>query len=246
MNTRSAAHEAKTVARATTSAHATKTVARTTTSARTTTTAARARRLLIPVLGLAILLSGCLKRGVYLSDDEVVRKMEKQTGTEHVMILDKEEKDGYVLYHMKTDQRGIEFTAASHPSGDSGIYNPANVNVYDYVDAVHALYDDQIHAIHDELNGDNNIAVFKDRAELHVICQRIEEMDAIYRQELAYHDAKWLKTFQIDVVNISRRDAGMEKGDFSYGVLINGTIDADELEKYICDLYEERTGQPLK
>ena len=111
MNTRSAAHEAKTVARTTS------------TSARTTT-AARARRLLIPVLGLAILLSGCLKRGVYLSDDEVVRKMEKQTGTEHVMILDKEEEDGYVLYHMKTDQRGIEFTAASHPSGDSGIYNP--------------------------------------------------------------------------------------------------------------------------
>lgn len=202
---------------------------------------------LLSILLIISLLSACAfkKQGEYLSDEEVVKEIEKVTGTEHVSILGKEEKSGYFLYTFKTNKRELVFTATSYPAGDSGIYNPASVSQTEYVQAVHALYDERIQAILDEVYKGESSAIFANRSELREIVKQIENMDEIYREELEYHDEKWLKEHWVTVVSLSRRETGETEGDFSYGVRVDGTIHADELEQYICDLYEERTGKVL-
>ncbi len=197
------------------------------------------------ILGL-ISLSGCKKAGEFLTDEEVIKELEKESGTEKIIILNKQEDNGRIRYSMKTDQRGIEFEELSHAAGEDPFYNPANVGRYEYVKAVQALYKDEVDAIKEELQGKESYVIFKDRSELRVVCEKLEQMDQIYRQELVYHDAKWLETFPITVVNLSRRDDPENKGDFSYGVKVDGTINAADLEQYICDLYMERTGKELQ
>lgn len=202
---------------------------------------------LIPLLFLIVLLAGCAWKlqGQYFSDSEFTKEIEKYTGTEKVTILNREEEPGHIRYTVRTDKRELEFEVFSFPAGNSGLYNPANINVYSYLHTVHALYDEQIKPIIDELYMDNKAAVFSNRRELHVLIERIVEIDEIYKQELEYHDAKWLEKFPYTCVSLSRRDPGKKKGDFSYGVKIDGTINAEELEELLCNLYKERTGQEL-
>lgn len=203
--------------------------------------------LLLPFILVILLLSACAwkMQGKYFSDKEVIREVEMLTGTEHVMMLGKEEKSGYILYTFRTDIRNIEFTVASYPAGDSGLYNPANITEDNYRNAIHALYDERIQAICDEIYDIDGWAIFTNRSELHDLVIRIEEMDEIYREELQYHSSAWVKNNCITVVGLTRRDAGEDKGDFSCTVKLDGTINADELEEYICNLYKERTGKEL-
>ena len=95
--------------------------------------------LLLPFILVILLLSACAwkMQGKYFSDKEVIREVEKLTGTEHVMMLGKEEKSGYILYTFRTDIRNIEFTVASYPAGDSGLYNPANITEDNYRNTGH-------------------------------------------------------------------------------------------------------------
>lgn len=206
------------------------------------------KRLLLLSLTLVFLfLSACAwkMQGKYFSDKEVISKVEKFTGTEHVTMLRKEDKSGYILYTFKTDMRNIEFTVASYPAGDSGLYNPASITEDNYRNAVYALYDERIQAILDEIYDVDGWAIFKDRSELHYLVKQIEEMDEIYREELEYHSPAWLKNHSVAVVGLSRKDDLEDKGDFSCTVKVDGTVNADELEEYICNLYKERTGKEL-
>lgn len=67
----------------------------------------------------------------------------------------------------------------------------------------------------------------------------------LYKQEFEYHDAKWLEEFPYTCVSLSSREPGKKKGDFGYGVKIDGTINAEEPEELLCNLYKERTGKEL-
>lgn len=204
----------------------------------------------IPLILIAVfVLSSCVWKvpGQYMSDDEFVKEVEKYTGTEKVTIIERKEESGFIQYTLKTDKRNIVFEARSHPAGNSGLYNPAGVDIYTYVDTVQALYDDRIKPIVEEIYNGEKAAVFSNKRELRSIIARIVEMDEIYREELTYHDADWLKNFPyMRSVSLSRRDPGKSKGDFSYGVSINGTVNAEELEEFICKLYTERTGKELE
>lgn len=204
--------------------------------------------LLLPLFLCLLLLCSCAYKpqGEYFTDEEFIKEVEKYSGTEHISILEKKEESGYIAYTIKTDQRGIVVTIYSNPAGDSGIYNPANIDEIKFIKAIHALYLERIQAMIDEIYKDNSCAVFENRSELHNIVCQIEKMDEIYKEELEYHDEEWLKEFPVTRISLSRRDTGEDKGDFSCVVNIDGTINADELEEYICNQYKERTGKELE
>lgn len=207
------------------------------------------KKLLVPLfLLLLLLLCSCAfkPQGEYFTDEEFIKEVEKYSGTEHISILEKKEETGHIAYTIKTDQRGIEVTIYSNPAGDSGIYNPANIDEIKFIKAIHALYLERIQAMIDEIYKDNSCAIFENRSELHDIVCQIEKMDEIYKEELEYHDEEWLKEFPVTRISLSRRDTGEDKGDFSYVVNVDGTINADELEEYICNQYKERTGKELE
>ena len=205
------------------------------------------------IIGLLLLvllvgsLAACKAPGEYLTHKEVIREIEKYTGKEKVTILDIVSENGRIRYVMKTDKREIVFEAISHAAGNSGLYNFASVSSIEYIKAIHDLYREEIIVMRSELYGENSMAVFKDKEELRQIILCVAEMDKIYKQELEYHDRKWLERFPVCTVAISHREADSDtKGDFSYGIKIDGSINPDEIETMICDLYEERTNKKLQ
>lgn len=205
---------------------------------------------IIPLIVLiAFLLSGCIWKvpGQYLSDDEFVKEIQKYTGKEKVTILEKKEENQAIRYTVVTDKRNLEFEVMSIPAGTSGLYNPAYIDLYNYLNAVQAQYDEQINLILDKMYAeDTTQIIFADRGELRMLISRIVEIDDIYKSELEYHDAEWLKEFPYTRISILRKASVEDTGDFSCSIAIDGTLNEEELEAYICNLYKERTGKELK
>lgn len=205
------------------------------------------RNIIITMLVAVCLFAGCKStvQGTYLTDDEVVAEVEKHSGTEKISIVSKFEENGRVKYTLRTSERGIEFDIASLPVGKSGGFNFAHVSINDYHTVIQKLYRPAIDELKNDLVMNRGAVVFSNRDELRAVCEKFEEMDAICKEELKYHDAEYLKQFPADRIVISRRENPDEQGDFSYTIPIDGTIDAAELEQFVLDLYKERTGKDL-
>ncbi len=206
------------------------------------------RYLLAAVVMVACLLTGCRNfvQGSYLSDNEVISEIQKYTGKETVSIVSETDGNGRKIYRMRTSDRGLEFDLASLPVGKSGGFNFAHISPSEYFAAIQNIYKPQIEELKKDLNLSGGAIVFKNREELRYVCQKFEEMDKLYKKELEYHDAEYLKQFPADRIVISRRDNPEIKDDFSYTVPIDGTINASELEQFLLDLYKERTGKDME
>lgn len=201
---------------------------------------------LLTLAAVSVVCTGCMKQGEYLTDEGVIAEVEKYTGTEKVTIVDKVQETGRIDYYMKTDIRGLEFKVDSHPVGTSGGFNFAHAGIYDYLHAIHDPYMEEIRKKYNNGEDTQIVLKFYTMEELKDVVSKLKGMDDIYREELEYHDEEWLKKFPVTTIVLSHRKDTDEKSDFSYGVKIDGTIDEDEMEQFLCDLYLERTGKTFK
>ncbi|MFI3170648.1 MAG: hypothetical protein R3Y06_11950 [Faecalibacterium sp.] len=133
-----------------------------------------------------------------------------------------------------TTKRGLAFTATSYLlpiSIDASVSSFCTKNLKtDYIDAVHALYEDAVAALFPE---EIIITQFADVAQ---IVEDIAAANEIYRAELAYHDADFLSENPLCTLSIRAIQPDGSKYYCLY-IPIDGAEDTDAIRAAILQSY---------
>lgn len=174
---------------------------------------------------------------------EVLNKVKKTVANEKIELVSVEsysdERPKKDVYYFKSAERNMTFQAESTLAPckiDDGTlyYNPV-INVK-YSEGVHELYLDRINKVLDKIPKDKEGEYFyKSYNDLKNIAHILTEANEIYRDELKYNSAEWLKDNPVTRVFI-RFEWEDENGQSKWQVFLNESINGAESYDEILEL----------
>ena len=204
--------------------------------------------MLLCIMIVASNLTGCSSiLGKIPSEEDVMEYMTAEVETENYELVDSETIAGLPrkkIYYFESTDRDLKFTATSTLdkawmlAGYSKIFYSKKIKS-DYIDAVHALYkDDVINKLCEieQYEKKNRAIVFESEAQFENIAEKIYEADQIYSAERKYNDQHWMNVNNITGIRLYYKiDDKVYSGNV---IILNGNRTKKDILDEIYEKYE--------
>lgn len=159
----------------------------------------------------------------------------KKTCGEDCTVVSHDDIYGYkrnVIFHVKSDERDIEFIVYAKESEDHSYSFQT-----DYMNAVRDLYADEISALFENFDYSSNPGVLlSDSDEIAPLSEAIVEANAVFRRELDYNSETFLQEHNFGTVTVYGK-TGSGKYDYDKAItkfVIDGSVlDVQQIENKI-------------